>query len=354
LIQNEAEKASNGGAHGAARAHASTSAANGDSSLLGANDAHQTQQQQQQHQQQANGTASAAGGMSNLNADSLNQMGDQARAMMSRMADSALAELRTFSQRKDTNSAAAAAGVVDLAADNPFAADVASAAHDALEVGVEALPDAASSHHAPIVLGMKAEVREFIHIFVNQPDYLVQFLEFMVSKDCTDPQAYNTLLELYLKGSTRNFQKKKPFLLILFVESPNLSEEAKTERQNRAFDILTDPKVPLDVDQAMMLCRMYRFRRGLLRLYEKQGMYRDIVQFYMEADDYDNVIRTVKKHGDKEPNLWLNTLTYFAQRPHCQQEIRDVLACIDRENILPPLLVIQTLARHKTVPLSNT
>ena len=102
----------------------------------------------------------------------------------------------------------------------------------------------------------------------------------------------------------------------------------------------------------MMLCRMHRYRRGLLSLYEKQNMYRDIVQFYMESDEYDNVIRTVKKHGEKEPNLWLNTLSYFAQRAHCQQEIRDVLACIDRDNILPPLLVIQTLARHKSVPLS--
>lgn len=39
----------------------------------------------------------------------------------------------------------------------------------------------------------------FIHIFVNQPDYLIKFLEFIVSKGNATRPVYNTLLELYLR-----------------------------------------------------------------------------------------------------------------------------------------------------------
>lgn len=40
---------------------------------------------------------------------------------------------------------------------------------------------------------------EFIHIFVNQPDWLTRFLEFIISQGDAAGLIYNTLLELYLR-----------------------------------------------------------------------------------------------------------------------------------------------------------
>ena len=46
-----------------------------------------------------------------------------------------------------------------------------------------------------------------------------------------------------------------------------------------------------------------------------------------------------------DPNLWVQTLSYFSLKPgdECLDEISQVLAQIDKESLLPPLLVLKIL-----------
>jgi hypothetical protein len=41
-------------------------------------------------------------------------------------------------------------------------------------------------------------VDQYVSLFVNQSDALVEFLEFIVNKGASTPMVCNTLLELYL------------------------------------------------------------------------------------------------------------------------------------------------------------
>ena len=55
----------------------------------------------------------------------------------------------------------------------------------------------------------------------------------------------------------------------------------------------------------------------------------------------------------QDPNLWVQALSYFAGREvNCKTYIVEVLSHVDRRNLLPPLLVIQTLAHNSTATLS--
>lgn len=59
-----------------------------------------------------------------------------------------------------------------------------------------------------------------------------------------------------------------------------------------------------------------------------------------------------------DPELWIEALNYFALREdNCQHEIGEVLNNIDRENLLPPLPVIQILsqkvAHHNSIELNS-
>ena len=55
----------------------------------------------------------------------------------------------------------------------------------------------------------------------------------------------------------------------------------------------------------------------------------------------------------QDPNLWVQTLSYFARKEeNCKQYIVEVLSQIDRYNLLPPLMVIQTLAHNSSATLS--
>lgn len=38
----------------------------------------------------------------------------------------------------------------------------------------------------------------------------------------------------------------------------------------------------------------------------------EIIHFHMEANDYNAIIRACRNFGDKNPNLWIKVLSYFA------------------------------------------
>jgi len=56
---------------------------------------------------------------------------------------------------------------------------------------------------------------------------------------------------------------------------------------------------------------------------------------------------------DKEPNLWVQALSYLAGKEEdSQREITEALLNIDQANLLPPLVVIQVLSTKSTATLS--
>ncbi|XP_062520596.1 vacuolar protein sorting-associated protein 11 homolog [Corticium candelabrum] len=183
---------------------------------------------------------------------------------------------------------------------------------------------------------MRAQPEEFVHIFVQRKEQLQLFLEHMVQfQPVNSKLVYNTLLELYLQ---------------------HVSEETAVERQRRedkAMDLLRSPDADFDIDHALVLAQMHDFRAGVLYLYERARLYHQILQHHMEHDDYHQVIETCNSHGQKDPNLWVQALSYFAgKEDDCREQIAEVLNHIEKRNLLPPLMVIQTLARNSTCTLA--
>lgn len=72
----------------------------------------------------------------------------------------------------------------------------------------------------------------------------------------------------------------------------------------------------------------------------------------MDNDAYDQVIQTCKSYGMQDCNLWIQALSYFAKKENLKTQLGVVLQHIDKMNLLPPLLVIQTLAHSSTATLS--
>jgi len=208
-------------------------------------------------------------------------------------------------------------------------------------------PNGFDSRGALIPMKVKAVPDEFIHIYVNQAHWLTTFLEFIVSKGSASNIIYTTLLELYLRTET-----------ILPVQGADNNanrnmEQDRKMRLKKVYDLLTSPQSKFEDDHALALCKMHQFRDGLLYLYEKMTLYHEIVQYYMDNNEYGNIIKACKKYGDKEPNLWVEALSYFAGRNEDRpKEIIEVLTSIDRDNLLPPLLVIQILSQKSTATLS--
>eukprot|EP00899_Mesostigma_viride_P016779 jgi/Mesvir1/25101/Mv21565-RA.1 len=112
-----------------------------------------------------------------------------------------------------------------------------------------------------------------------------------------------------------------------------------------------------DADLALMLCQMHRCRDGRLFLLERLRMYRDVLAAYMEDDDSEGLILACKRLADPsrggQPNLWVDVLTYFSNQDRdCSSEVAEVLRHVERDDLLPPLLVLHTLSRNKRLSLA--
>ncbi|KAL1805594.1 hypothetical protein ACET3Z_028662 [Daucus carota] len=219
---------------------------------------------------------------------------------------------------------------------------------------------------------------DFLNIFVHHPHPLMDFLEKYTDKVKDSPaqlEIHNTLLELYL-SSDLNFpllsqvdvEQNSDFgvkgsLVGVVPDVKDLKGGKDCERFQKGLRLLkdawpTDQENPIyDVDLAIILCEMNAFREGLLYLYEKLKLYKEVIACYMQAHDHEGLIACCKRLGDSgmggDPSLWADLLKYFGELgEECSKDVKEVLTYIDKDNILPPIIVLQTLSKNPCLTLS--
>jgi hypothetical protein len=290
---------------------------------------------------------------------------------------------------------------------------------------------------------------EFVHVFIDQPKWLMVFLEQYVDAVKDSPQhveLHNTLLELYLSEDLRtpaisdvSSQAEEPDSqteeknsddvpdeirhhgnlifaaggqviaaggqviaaggqvikavgkiggLVLPIHSRSKESESvmelpsaedakvnklekmevvptedQAERRAKALSLLKlgwgphEPTPRYDVDLALVLCQMHKYQDGLLFLFEKMKLYKEVLAVYMKGHDYQGLISTCKRLGDSvrggDPSLWNDVLSYFGEHgENCADEVREVLVYIERDNLLPPLIVLQKLSKNPKLTLA--
>lgn len=225
---------------------------------------------------------------------------------------------------------------------------------------------------------------DFLNIFVHHPQSLMDFLEKYTDKVKDSPaqvEIHNTLLELYLSNDlnfpsisqvSNGIDPSIRATPVMIKAEPNQNvaghkeaylEKDRLGRQEKGLRLLksawpSDMEHPLyDVDLAIILCEMNAFRDGLLYLYEKMKMFKEVIACYMQAHDHEGLIACCKRLGDSgqggDPTLWADLLKYFGELGEdCSKEVKEVLTYIERNDILPPIIVLQTLSRNPCLTLS--
>ncbi|KAI8593020.1 hypothetical protein BDZ88DRAFT_405220 [Geranomyces variabilis] len=238
-----------------------------------------------------------------------------------------------------------------------------------------------------------ARPEEFLHLYVNRTEWCVKFMERLLEKRWgvvvggkgkgqtktptsdgaeasqpagetpADPEdverdeaskraVCNTLLELYLGGGGQVALDSAEHE----IRSP-VDEPTRRRWKKNAEELLRNQNANYDINHALVLCKMQEFGAGILYLYERMSLHKDILQRHMDAEDFPKVIATCKTYGDADPSLWTQSLAFFAGRgtglggPDPQVELLQVLEQIDKKNLLPPLQVIQILARNPAVTI---
>ncbi|KAI6129765.1 hypothetical protein EDD16DRAFT_1543932 [Pisolithus croceorrhizus] len=161
--------------------------------------------------------------------------------------------------------------------------------------------------------------------------------------------AWNTLLELYLTENQSKGDKEK------------------------ALRLLRSSHLPYDATHALILCSSYSYAPGLVLLWEKLGMYEDVLRFWMdqhnsgvrevmESGDSSHtgaeilsspsaqVIAALRQYGPSRPHLYPLVLRFLTATPELvsahQTDLQEILEHVESEHIMTPLSVVQVLSRN--------
>ena len=173
------------------------------------------------------------------------------------------------------------------------------------------------------------DAEKYIHLFVNDPKAMVEFLEHLLSfEKPVNTSVINTLLEyqLYVYKETKDEQDKKAL-------------------ESKIMDRLS--KKDYSADQALVLCQLNDFQPGLLYLHQNSEMYDQILKHYFSSGQIEEGINECKKFGDQDPQLWVTALESIAGADTTEipaHLFKEVLDNIEKHRLLSPLQVVSTLS----------
>lgn len=181
-----------------------------------------------------------------------------------------------------------------------------------------------------------ANPEEFIHIFVNNSERLLEFLEHMIKvRPSSSSLVYNTYLELCLKAYGKE-----------------TDDAVKKRQEAKIMHMLKNSDASYSINQALVLCQMSDFKPGILHLYEKAKLYQQIIFYHIENRDLDAIMKTCERFGSYDPNLWVQALWFFCKEEKNQKPyIITILNEIEKNNLLSPILVVDIMAKSHTATL---
>ncbi len=237
-----------------------------------------------------------------------------------------------------------------------------------------------------------SRVEDFIHLYVDHPSWLRQFLQYMLKIRGGDLSEVvsDTLLELLLRewsaltgtstavaaaAATEVDGNNSSYDMNKTTKSPSTTTMAERKlREEEIMSLLLNPRARYDPDHALVLVQVMDFKPGQLCLYEKLRMSSLILEHYMVTGDARNMLRMCRLEGRKSLDLWVKVLGHFVSQAgagaeekveegeHSQKKktgqdgsewdnVKELLSLIAEERILPPLQVTQILCKRPDLPL---
>ncbi|TCD67894.1 hypothetical protein EIP91_011828 [Steccherinum ochraceum] len=201
----------------------------------------------------------------------------------------------------------------------------------------------------------------FAH-FIDDKDRFIRFLETVALKRWGQSLDSTTIAEVPSDPNEDAEAEKRDqiavwnTLLELYLSYANTDSRASTFSE-LAIRLLKSEHLPFDPTHALILCSTQSFTPGLVLLWEKLGMYEDVLRFWMdkhrEGSDSGasgEVIRCLRQYGDDHPHLYPLVLRFLTSTPELlskhTSDITQLLEHVDAEGIMPPLAVVQVLSRN--------
>jgi len=158
---------------------------------------------------------------------------------------------------------------------------------------------------------------------------------------------WNTLFELYLTLAAKT--------------ETDEARRASDQWLDKAMRLLKNERLGYDTSHVLIIASSRSFTPGLVFLWEKLGMYEDILRFWMDKAEQGDVnastaaFACLTKYGPEHPHLYVLMLRFLTSTPELlgrhTTELGNMLEHIEREKIMSPLGVVLALSRNEVTSI---
>ncbi|XP_066990678.1 vacuolar protein sorting-associated protein 11 homolog isoform X3 [Macrobrachium rosenbergii] len=186
-----------------------------------------------------------------------------------------------------------------------------------------------------------ADPEEFEYLLVGHSEQAITFLEKMaLIPGKLSPKLYTTLLAEYLHQ---------------YGLAPE--GQAQAALAAKVMGVLRNSDTGYNRDQALLLCDKYQFHDGKLFLWDQSGMYEELIAWYAERGDVENMLNLCVKKSTDKSTLWCSALKLLTSPssllPPDPQHLMTCLDKIEEHRLLPPLEVVDQLAASPHITLGH-
>jgi len=184
-----------------------------------------------------------------------------------------------------------------------------------------------------------SQVDEFLPIFVDDDAQLEKFLRGILLSPGGCMLAYAEAERLF------------PTLLELMVRSYSLRREAcEDEGREEIMRLIRQYPSEEALASTLMLCQSFDFIDGFFHAAEKLGRFQLLMNWCFEHQDTKRLLQVCKQSGAYDQSLWVQALSYLAASDEDHfEELREVLAHIEESDLMPLLMVIETLQQNPRI-----
>lgn len=182
---------------------------------------------------------------------------------------------------------------------------------------------------------------EFEYLLVGHSEQAIAFLEKMATiPGKLSDKLYTTLLAEYLHQ---------------YGLAPEGQEQVVLGE--KIMELLRNTESGCSRDHALLLCDKHQFYDGKLLLWEQAGMYEELLSWYAERGEVENMLAVCSRRSQHQPRLWCSALKLLTSpestAPPDPQYLMTCLNNIEEKTLLPPLEVVDQLAASPHITLGQ-
>ena len=202
-----------------------------------------------------------------------------------------------------------------------------------------------------VTLTLKQVLESLISVLSEEIAVLEEFLTLLIGRyQGISDFIYHKLFEVYL-------QQRKQTL----AGAAGIGKTVTAPRSARDLDLygskikqlLDDARNRYDKSRVLMLLQVYEYSEGIVYLCQLMENKQELMFYFMKQSDYENIINLCKSHGREDSDLWVQALTYFANKQDEDgksiRRISEILEELDKMDFLSPLVVLEILSKNSKI-----